>query len=91
VPSEKSARVSRRKAARNRAVRSAVHTLRHRAQQALHPGSAAEAAQATGRAIQALDRAARKGVLSPNRVARYKSQLMRALGAYRSKPSQPGA
>lgn len=91
MPSEKSARVSRRKAARNRGVRSAVRTLRHQAHQTLQPGSAAEAAQATRQAIQALDRAASKGVLSPNRVARYKSQLMRDLGASQRKPSQPGA
>jgi small subunit ribosomal protein S20 len=77
---KKQARASLRRAAANRAVRSAVKTRIVKARKALEesPESAAEAALT---AVSSLDRAAAKGVLHRNNAARRKSRLMQKLGA----------
>ncbi|MBM3945790.1 MAG: 30S ribosomal protein S20 [SAR202 cluster bacterium] len=80
MPSEKSHRVSIRKAAQNQSVRSATRTMRRNAVAATQAGSEATD-RAVIRAVGQLDRAARKGIVHPNKAARHKSQLMRALNA----------
>ena len=57
---------------RNRAVQSMIKTLVKRVRQA-----AAPVAEDLRAVIQALDAAARKGILHPNAAARKKSRLMR--------------
>lgn len=57
---------------RNRAVQSMIKTLVKRARQA-----AAPVAEDLRAVIQALDAAARKGIVHPNAAARKKSRLMR--------------
>jgi small subunit ribosomal protein S20 len=79
VPNIKSAkkdmRKSRAAAVRNRAQRSALRT-------ALKKARAAEATSETVTdAVSTLDRAARKGLIHPNKAARHKSQLARKANA----------
>jgi small subunit ribosomal protein S20 len=70
---------------RNRAVRSAVRTYISHAREAVASGEGSEGEgpvpEVVKRAIQALDRAAKKGVLHPNNAARRKSRLMKRLNA----------
>jgi small subunit ribosomal protein S20 len=65
---------------RNRTVRSSLRTYRTRAERAITtaPNDAEEAVR---RALSALDRASRKGVIHPNKAARTKSRLARRLNA----------
>src|SRR5918912_1834167 len=81
--SKKDARRSVVRAARNRAIRSAVKTRINRVRRALaERGEAAEEVdQLAANAVSALDRAASKGVLHPNNAARRKSRLMKRLQA----------
>ena len=81
--SKKDARRSVVRAARNRAIRSAVKTRITRVRRALaERGEAAEEVdQLAANALSALDRAAAKGVLHPNNAARRKSRLMKRLSA----------
>jgi small subunit ribosomal protein S20 len=89
---KKQARASLRRAAANRAVRSAVKTRIVKARKALEdsPEAAAEAALT---AISSLDRAASKGVLHRNNAARRKSRLMQKLtaasGPAKEAPARP--
>jgi small subunit ribosomal protein S20 len=75
---------------RNRSVRSAVKTFVGRARQSIVSATSREDESLQSsvlRAIKELDRAARKGILHPNNVARRKSRLMKkvnALGAAES-------
>ncbi|MCL5958969.1 MAG: 30S ribosomal protein S20 [Chloroflexi bacterium] len=69
-------RVSQRKRARNKPVRSAVKTFVTKAEKSIAQGQAEEASQAVGTAISVLDKAASKGVLHRNNAARRKSRLM---------------
>jgi len=74
-------RVSERKHIRNRRVRSTTRTYVTRAVK-LISGNQPEAAQAAViQAVQALDRAAQKGVIHANAAARSKSRLMKRLNA----------
>ncbi len=84
MPNTKSAakrmRIEQKRRARNRSVKSTVKTFVGKAQRAI----AAEPEQentvaAVRQAISQLDRAATKGVLHPNNVARRKSRLMKRL------------
>lgn len=86
MPSEKSHRVSVRKAARNQSARSATRTMRRVAVTAVGERSA-DADQAVSRAVAQLGRAARKGLIHPNKAAHNKSQLMRALNASKASTS----
>lgn len=62
---------------RNKAVRSATKTYVKRALAAVAAGETNPTAEAIRKAISALDRAAKKGVLHPNNAARRKSRLMK--------------
>lgn len=69
---KKNMRKSRAATVRNRAQRSALRT-------ALKKASAPDAtSESKTAAAQLLDRAARKGLIHPNKAARHKSQLTRA-------------
>ena len=78
MPSDKSHRVSVRKATQNQAVRSATRTARRKGMSAAQEKDA-NAPELVKAAVAQLDRAARKHVIHPNKAARHKSQLMRAL------------
>ena len=68
---KKALRQSYARQARNRAQRSALRTAVKRVRSA----AAADAPQAYAKAVQLLDRAARKGLIHPNNAARQKSRL----------------
>ena len=77
---KKQTRASVGRTLRNRSVRSAVKTGVGKARRVLSEG--ADGAQAAAlAAISGLDRAAEKGILHPNNVARRKSRLMKRLNA----------
>ena len=84
MPNLKSAakrmRIEQKRRARNRAVKSTVKTYITKAQRAIVAEPEADAtAEALRQAISQLDRAATKGVLHKNNVARRKSRLMKRL------------
>jgi small subunit ribosomal protein S20 len=81
----KKIRVSEKKRARNRPIRTAVRNKLRTALEAI-TGAPAETAtvEAVGAAISQLDRAASKGVLHPNNAARRKSRLMKKLNAVKA-------
>jgi small subunit ribosomal protein S20 len=86
MPNTKSAakrmRIEQERRARNRAVKSVVKTSMNKAQKAIAAEAGEEKTeQAVREAISQLDRAAKKGVLHPNNVARRKSRLMQRLNA----------
>ncbi len=70
--------LSRKREARNRAVRSQIRTAVNKVRQAADPG---EAQARLGEVISLLDRAGRTRLLHPRRVARLKSQLQRRVNA----------
>ncbi|MBN1565506.1 MAG: 30S ribosomal protein S20 [Anaerolineae bacterium] len=72
-------RSSKRKQERNRVVRSRTRTYLKKARQTLESGDLAQAREATMAAIRELDKAATKGILHRNNVARRKSRLMKKL------------
>lgn len=76
----KRVRVSAKKAARNRPIRTATRTQVARAELAIAEG-AEDSVAAVQRALSQLDRAASKGVIHPNNAARRKSRLARKLNA----------
>jgi small subunit ribosomal protein S20 len=81
VPSEQTARVAHRRFLRNRSVRRSLRTYRTKANRAIGAGPSEETQTAVRQAMQALDRAARKGVIHKNRAARTKSRLARRFNA----------
>ena len=81
MPSERSARVTQRRFVRNRSVKRSLRTIRTRAQRTLNSGNVEEAQQVVSGTISAIDVAARKGVIHPNKAARTKSRLARKLNA----------
>ena len=72
-------RNSEKKRQRNRVVRSRTRTEIKKARVLLDSGDLKNAVQATREAIRQLDKAATKGVLHRNNVARRKSRLMKRL------------
>ena len=72
-------RSNERKRVRNRLVRSKARTEVKKARQLVESGDVEQAVLATREAIRTLDKAATKGVLHPNNVARRKSRLMKRL------------
>ena len=86
---KKQARSGVRRALRNRAVRSEVKTKVVKARRTLTGGPVAESERfALGlEAIQALDRAASKGVLHRNNAARRKSRLAKRLSKLAMSPA----
>ena len=81
MPSERSARVTQRRFLRNRSVKRSLRTIRTKAQRALAGGTSEETQQVVGSTLSAIDVAARKGVIHPNKAARTKSRLARKLNA----------
>lgn len=80
MPAAKSMRVQRRRAARNRSVRSFVRTRVTAARSAIDQSPSDEATVETLRAaISALDVATRKGVIHRNQSSRKKSRLTKRL------------
>ena len=75
--SQKDMRRTARRTLRNRAVRSAVKTRITKFRRAADAGD--DAQELAGEAIASLDRAASKGILHPNNVARRKSRLLKRL------------
>lgn len=89
MPNTKSAakrmRLEQKRRAHNRAVKSTVKTYISKAQRAVAVKPDEEATlDAVRQAISQLDRAATKGVLHPNNVARRKSRLMKRLNGAQS-------
>ena len=82
----KRVRVSAKKAARNRPIRTATRTQVARAQAAI-AAQAEDSAEAVRRAMSQLDRAASKGVIHRNNAARRKSRLARKLNALTAAPA----
>ncbi len=80
MPAAKSLRVQRRRAARNRSVRSFVRTRVTAARKAIDETPSAESTTESVRAaISALDVATRKGVIHRNQSSRKKSRLAKRL------------
>ena len=80
MPAAKSLRVERRRAARNRTVRSLVRTRVTAARKAIDASpSDDETAASVRAAISALDVATRKGVIHRNQSSRKKSRLVKRL------------
>ncbi|MCQ3938504.1 MAG: 30S ribosomal protein S20 [Chloroflexi bacterium] len=71
---------------RNRNIRGAARTADNNARKALAAGTP-ETKEAIMNAISALDKAAEKGVIHKNNVARRKSRLMKRLAALTAKSS----
>lgn len=78
---KKQARAGARRTVRNRAVRSEVKTLIVKSRRSLSSAgdSVEDRSSTTVEALRALDRAAAKGILHRNNVARRKSRLARRL------------
>lgn len=84
MPSEKTNRAAVRKRRRNRVVRTATRTRLVAARADIESGSVEKAAKAVQQAVAALDRAASKGIVHPNKAARGKSRLVRRLNALKA-------
>ena len=81
-------RSNERKSVRNRIVRSRARTEMKKARTLLDNGAVEEARAATLEAIRTLDKAAVKGILHPNNVARRKSRLMKCLAQLEAQAQQ---
>jgi small subunit ribosomal protein S20 len=77
----KAMRVSERRRARNKPVRSAVKTYFKNAERAINDGDADRAQEAARTAASNIDKAVNKGVIHRNAAARRKSRLMKKLNA----------
>lgn len=84
MPSEKAMRSSLRKQVQNRSVRSATRTYVTTALKAIGGKDANQGEAAVKRAIQALDKAAKRGIIHGNNAARRKSRLMKRLNSLTS-------
>ncbi|MBN1147488.1 MAG: 30S ribosomal protein S20 [Anaerolineales bacterium] len=73
---------------RNRVYCGRARTYVRKARAAMEEGGLEDARQATLQAISALDKAAEKGMLHKNNVARRKSRLMKRLAALEKEASQ---
>ena len=74
---EKAIRQSARRQKRNRVIRMTARTEVKDANKSLAAGNSAETEQSVKEAIQALDKAAQKGIIKDNNAARRKSRLMK--------------
>ena len=77
----KQLRKSRKRRLRNLWFRGRAKTFMKKARKAMAAGDVQNAVYYTRLAVKALDKAAAKGILHKNTVARHKSKLMRALNA----------
>ena len=76
---QKQVRVAERRQMRNKSIRSQCKTNITKAEKLIFSGDLDSAQKAVGVAISSLDKAAEKGILHPNNVARRKSRLMNKL------------
>ena len=76
---QKQMRVSERKRLRNQPIISQCKTYITKAERLIFSGDLEAAQKAVVAAISSLDKAAEKGVIHPNNVARRKSRLMKKL------------
>jgi small subunit ribosomal protein S20 len=83
---KKRLRQAERRAARNRAAKSALRTKIKKARHALEGGNLDAARAALAAAIPAIDKTASRGVIHRRTAARYKSRLMRRLAAGTARP-----
>lgn len=79
MPAKKAGRQSVKRAQRNRSAKTETRTIVGRANRSLAAGDAETARPAVMSAVRILDRAARKGILHKNNVARRKSRMMSKL------------
>ena len=75
----KQVRVSEKRQLRNKSIRSLCKTNITKAERLIFSGELEAAQQAVVTAVSSLDKAAEKGVLHPNNVARRKSRLLKKL------------
>jgi len=88
---QKAMRQAVTRAIRNKSARSAVRTYVKKATTAVVGGSVQDAAEVVREAVQALDRAVRKGIVHRNEAARRKSRLMGRLHQLSLGPSEAPA
>jgi len=65
----------------NRIYRGSARTFVRKAHQAIESGDVEIARAATKQAVEALDKAAQKGIIHPNNASRRKGRLMKQLAA----------
>ncbi|MCX7915849.1 MAG: 30S ribosomal protein S20 [Verrucomicrobiae bacterium] len=83
----KQARVSERRRAHNRAIKSRLHTLERKFLDAIAAQKSNDAQEALRAVYSALDKAAKTRVIHPNHAARKKSRLMARLKKLLSAPA----
>ncbi len=76
---QKQVRVSEKRRARNKSVRSRTKTNITKAEKLIFSGELETGKEAVVAAISSLDKAAEKGIIHPNNAARRKSRLMKKL------------
>jgi len=81
-------RQSEKRRLRNRYYRGRARTFIKKARIAMQEGNLEAARQYTRQAISALDKAAEKGILHKNNVARRKSRLVKRLAAFEKAQSE---
>jgi len=81
---QKQVRVIERRRLRNKSIRSLCKTNITKAERLIFSGELELAREAVIAAISSLDKAAEKGILHPNNVARRKSRLMKKLNEAQS-------
>ncbi len=81
MPAKKAGRQAAKRAQRNRSARTETRTIVGRANRTLAAGDAETARTAVMSAVSILDRAARKGILHKNNVARRKSRMITKLNS----------
>ena len=91
MPSSRSARkqvrVTQRRRLRNKSIQSLCKTNIIKAERLIFSGELDLAQEAILAAISSLDKAAEKGIIHPNNVARRKSRLMKKLNDAQALPS----
>ena len=86
---KKQLRQAAKRAARNRAAKSALRTKIKKIRQALGEGNPDAARAALAEAIPAIDKTASRGIIHRRTAARYKSRLMRLVAAGAARPGSP--
>ncbi|MEE9325101.1 MAG: 30S ribosomal protein S20 [Dehalococcoidia bacterium] len=86
---QKAAKVSLKKRMRNRATHSALKTYLTKTQAILKSSDISAAQTSVLEAVKALDKAASKGLIHPNKAARHKSRLMVKLNAVKATAEAP--
>jgi len=84
---QKKVRVAQRRRLRNKSARSQCKTEITKAEKLIFSGELESAEKAVVTAISALDKAAEKGIIHANNVARRKSRLVKKLNEARGLPS----